>query len=139
MTTNFAEPHPIDRHVGRRIMLRRKQLKLNQGDLARQLNLSIRGIRGLESGAVPATLSVLYETGNALAVPLSFFLDGLPESLGQRRPPQRARQAGAPVRATRDWDWVGVANQFERITDPRARRKVRELVTALADAITCGG
>ena len=129
MTASSPEPHPVDHHVGRRIKLRRKLLKLSQQDLCRQTGLSTRGLQAFENGREPATTRVLYELGGALGVPLTFFFEGLPVTAGRRR----SRQAEA--RANRDLDWVGVANDLARIADPRARRKVREMVTAIADAM----
>ncbi len=131
MTASSPGPHPVDRHVGRRIKLRRRLLKLSQRDLCRQTGLSTRGLQGYENGREPATTRVLYALGGALGVPLTFFFEGLPVTTGQRRSRQTEGDAGA----SRDLDWVGVANDLERIADPRARRKVRELVTAIADAI----
>lgn len=129
MTASSPEPHPVDHHVGRRIKLRRKLLKLSQQDLCRQTGLSTRGLQAFENGREPATTRVLYELGAALGVPLTFFFEGLPVTAGRGRPRQ------AEARANRDLDWVGVANDLGRIADPRARRKVREMVTAIADAI----
>ncbi len=129
MTASSPGPHPVDHHVGRRIKRRRKALKLSQQDLCRQTGLSTRGLQGFENGREPATTRVLYELGGALGVPLTYFFEGLPVTTGRRRP----RQAGAP--ANRELDWVRVANDLGRITDSRARRKVREMVTAIADAI----
>ena len=129
MTASSPEPQPVDHHVGWRIKLRRKQLKLHQQDLCRQTGLSTRGLQGIENGRQPATTRVLYELGAALGVPLTFFFEGLPVTTGRRR----SRQAEA--RANRDLDGVGVANDLGRIADPHARRKVREMVTAIADAI----
>jgi len=130
MTASSPGPHPVDRHVGRRIKLRRRLLKLSQRDLCRQTGLSTRGLQGLENGRESATTRVLYDLGGALGVPLMFFFEGLPASSDQRRSGQD--EGG---RASRDLDWVAVANDLERIADPRARRKVRELVAAIADAI----
>lgn len=131
MTASSPGPHPVDRHVGRRIKLRRRLLKLRQRDLCRQTGLSTRGLQGYENGREPATTRVLYALGGALGVPLTFFFEGLPVTTGQGR--SRRTEGGAG--ASRDLDWVGVANDLGRIADPRARRKVRELVTAIADAI----
>lgn len=66
-------PHPIDRHVGRRIRLRRAQLRLSQGALAGRIGVSFQAVQKYESGSIRISASRLYEMSVALAVAPGFF------------------------------------------------------------------
>jgi len=77
--------HPIDCHVGRRIRLRRAQLRLSQSDLGARIGVSFQAVQKYESGAIRISASRLYEMALALAVtPGFFFADyaGGPEAGG---------------------------------------------------------
>src|SRR5215470_7479707 len=66
-------PHPIDVMVGKRIRLRRVQLGLSQTELGQKLGVTFQQIQKYENGANRVSCSRLYETANALDVPISFF------------------------------------------------------------------
>ncbi len=139
MTIKEPKSEPFDRHIGRRVAQRRKHLRLSQDDLARRLGVSIRGMRGLEKGGARVTACTLNELGVALGVPMTFFVEGLPATAR----PDRTRRGTGVVNGDSgpklELEARTVAHDLGRIADPRARRKVREMVTALADAINAGG
>ena len=66
-------PHPIDVMVGKRIRLRRVQLGLSQTELGQKLGVTFQQIQKYENGANRVSCSRLYETANALEVPIGFF------------------------------------------------------------------
>lgn len=87
--------HPIDCHVGRRIRLRRAQLRLSQSALAARIGVSFQAVQKYESGSIRISASRLYEMSLALqVVPGFFFADysGGPDSGGAA---EEAREAGA--------------------------------------------
>ena len=59
-------PHPIDCHVGRRIRLRRAQLRLSQSALAARIGVSFQAVQKYESGSIRISASRLYEMSLAL-------------------------------------------------------------------------
>ncbi len=77
------EPHPIDVHVGQRIAVRRKLLKLSQTDLANHIGYTYQQVQKYEHGTNRDSASVLYEFSGALGVPASFFFEGLPDKASQ--------------------------------------------------------
>jgi len=66
-------PHPIDVMVGKRIRLRRVQRGLSQTELGQKLGVTFQQIQKYENGANRVSCSRLYETANALEVPIGFF------------------------------------------------------------------
>ncbi len=131
------EPHPIDIHVGQRVAVRRKLLKLSQTDLANHIGYSRQQVQWYEKGANRVSASVLYELSGALGVPVSFFFAGLPTKASKRGRPKRRRAppnlASDPMRKP---DVIELVREFDRIADPEARENLLKAVRAGADAPT---
>jgi transcriptional regulator with XRE-family HTH domain len=75
-------PHPIDVHVGSRIKIRRKLLRMSQSDLGKVLGYSFQQIQKYEKGTNRVSASKLVAIANALNVPITVFFDDLPSELG---------------------------------------------------------
>ncbi|AYD00641.1 helix-turn-helix domain-containing protein [Neorhizobium sp. NCHU2750] len=71
-------PHPVDKEVGRRIRLRRQQLRLSQTALGAGIGLSFQQVQKYERGLNRVSISVLYQIANVLDVPMAYFFDTLP-------------------------------------------------------------
>ncbi len=131
------EPHPVDVHVGQRIAVRRKLLKLSQTDLANHIGYSYQQVQNYENGTSRVSAGVLYEFSSALRVPVSFFFEGLPDKASQM---SRLKETRAPTDFASDPirkpDAIKLVRAFDRITDPKARMKILEMVRAAADALT---
>jgi transcriptional regulator with XRE-family HTH domain len=69
----------IDAHVGRRVRERRTDLAISRSELARLLGISAEQLRRCEAGLASLVASRLHEIGAALAVPASYFFEGLPK------------------------------------------------------------
>ena len=54
-------PHPVDRHVGRRVCEKRLALGYNQSDLGRALGLTFQQIQKYEKGANRVSASKLWD------------------------------------------------------------------------------
>ncbi|MGI9461875.1 MAG: helix-turn-helix domain-containing protein [Alphaproteobacteria bacterium] len=65
--------HPIDKHVGDRIRLRRKMLRLTQTDLAEILGISFQQVQKYERGSNRIGCSRLYELSVILQTSIDFF------------------------------------------------------------------
>lgn len=74
-----STPHPVDKIVGARIRIRRREVKLSQDDLAKALGLTFQQVQKYEKGGNRVSASKLYETAKILQVPISFFFDDLPD------------------------------------------------------------
>jgi len=71
------EPNSIDVHVGRRVRLRRHSIGVTQQQLAAALGISFQQVQKYERGANRISASKLFEIGQALDAPISYFFEGL--------------------------------------------------------------
>ena len=121
--------NPIDRHVGLRIRMRRKELGLSQERLAEAVGLTFQQIQKYERAANRVSASKLWELSRALDAPVTYFYEGLAE----------AEEADAPIprEGMQDFlmsaDGLELAIAFPRISQPRLRRKLVELIRALVE------
>ena len=134
------DPHPVDIHVGQRVAVRRKLLKLSQKDLATHVGYSYQQIQKYEKGLNRVSASVLYEFSGALGVSVSFFFEGLPVKPSKLK---RLKETGTPTDFTNDPmrkpDVIKLVRAYDRIKNPKARKKMLESVRASADALDPGG
>ena len=120
-------PNPVDRHVGLRIRMRRKALAMSQERLAEAVGLTFQQIQKYERAANRVSASKLWEIARALKAPVTYFYEGLPDA--DEAPGARAEMQDFLLTA----DGLELAAAFPRIRQPRLRRKVVELVRALAE------
>jgi transcriptional regulator with XRE-family HTH domain len=65
-----------DIELGRRIRLRRVEMKISQSELAEQLGVSFQQVQKYEKGLNRVGANRLQQTATALDVPITFFYDG---------------------------------------------------------------
>lgn len=70
-------PHPVDRHVGRRVCEKRLALGYNQSDLGRALGLTFQQIQKYEKGANRISASKLWDIARFFKVDVGYFFQGL--------------------------------------------------------------
>lgn len=70
-------PHPVDRHVGRRVSEKRIGLGYNQSDLGRALGLTFQQIQKYEKGANRISASKLWDIARFFKVDIGYFFEGL--------------------------------------------------------------
>ena len=70
-------PHPVDRHVGRRVCEKRISLGYNQSDLGRALGLTFQQIQKYEKGANRISASKLWDIARFFEVDIGYFFQGL--------------------------------------------------------------
>lgn len=73
-------PHPVDRHVGRRVCEKRLALGYNQSDLGRALGLTFQQIQKYEKGTNRISASKLWDISRFFKVETSYFFEGLNSS-----------------------------------------------------------
>jgi transcriptional regulator with XRE-family HTH domain len=129
---NDRSPSPIDIGVGRRIRQRRKVMKITQEKLADALSLTFQQVQKYERGANRVSASKLYEIATVLCVPVSYFFDDLPDpAVSDSEAEGEARLANDLVTTP---DGKELAALYARITRPRVRQQVLQLVRLMADA-----
>jgi transcriptional regulator with XRE-family HTH domain len=124
-------PNPIDRHVGLRIRMRRKELGVSQEKLADCIGLTFQQVQKYERAANRVSASKLWEMARALHTSVNYFYEGL-GGVGTEAPP-----SNLPKDAVQDFlltsEGLELAAAFPRIGAPRLRRKLLELVRILGD------
>ena len=70
-------PHPVDRHVGRRVCEKRISLGYNQSDLGRALGLTFQQIQKYEKGTNRISASKLWDIARFFKVDVAYFFQGL--------------------------------------------------------------
>ena len=147
-----SSPNPIDVHVGRRLRLRRTLLGMSQERLGELLGLTFQQVQKYERGANRIGSSRLFELGQILDVPVSFFFDDMPREPGAGRAPaglgHGAQAYGAPGLAEQaapfehDLDdglplekreTLELIRAYYRIADPAVRKRLFELTKALGN------
>lgn len=121
-------PNPIDRHVGLRIRLRRKELGVSQERLADSIGLTFQQIQKYERAANRVSASKLWEMAQALDAPVAYFYDGLED--GPDTAPQRSSTVHDFLLTP---EGLELATLFPKIPRQRLRRRLLELVRSMAE------
>jgi transcriptional regulator with XRE-family HTH domain len=127
-------PNPIDRHVGSRVRMRRVLVGLSQEKLGEALGLTFQQVQKYEKGTNRIGASRLQQMSRILGVPVEYFFDGAPQ-FAQRELVTGLEDQGdtayvADFLATNEG--IQLNRAFLRIRDAKLRRKVVELVSAIA-------
>jgi transcriptional regulator with XRE-family HTH domain len=123
-------PNPVDLHVGARIRMRRKILGVSQERLAEDLGLTFQQIQKYERGANRVSASKLYEIAKSLQSSVGYFFEGLADTTREG-----VAEGGEPF--VHDFlmtsEGLELAGLFPRITRPKVRRRILELVRSMAE------
>lgn len=119
-------PHPVDRHVGLRIRMRRKEMGVSQERLAEALKITFQQVQKYERGANRVSASKLWEIAGALRTPVSYFYDGLEGQNGG------GGQTSAQAFMSSS-EGLELLSAFPRIAEASIRRKLVELVRVVAE------
>ncbi|TVQ58261.1 MAG: XRE family transcriptional regulator [Rhodobacteraceae bacterium] len=119
-------PDPIDVHVGARLRFRRMAIGMSQEALGERLGVTFQQIQKYEKGLNRIGAARLYMMGRVMNVPVAYFFEDLPESGCADDP------AASPIAFLSTPEGLQLNLAFARIADADTRRKVVELVRALA-------
>ncbi|MBB3162468.1 helix-turn-helix transcriptional regulator [Rhizobium leguminosarum] len=132
MIENKKKPNPIDIHVGSRIRLRRTMLGMSQEKLGESLGITFQQIQKYEKGTNRVGASRLQNISNILNVPVSFFFEDAPGEHSSGGGGMEASSSNYVVDFLSSSEGLQLNRAFVKISDPKVRRKVVELVKALA-------
>ena len=107
----------IDREVGRRIKLRRLELRISQSDLAKTLNVTFQQVQKYENGRNRVSASSLSVIAKTLRVNPAHFFDF---------------ECATVCSGDMDREAVALNVAFTRITDTALRTKIVEMIEAVA-------
>ncbi|MFG1421879.1 helix-turn-helix domain-containing protein [Roseixanthobacter liquoris] len=125
-------PNPIDKYVGSRVRMRRMMVGMSQEKLGESLGITFQQIQKYEKGTNRIGASRLQQISLVLSVPVAFFFEGAPslttdsEGFGEAHSPAYVSDFLATS------DGLVLTRNFMRITDAKIRRRIVELVTAIA-------
>jgi len=126
-------PNSTDKHVGRRVRMRRKMLSMSQTKLANALGLTFQQVQKYEKGTNRIGAGRLLQIARVLQVPVSFFFED-----------PRGPSGGAGAQQVHSPDYVSdfltttdglvLTKAFMVIKDPKLRRNIVNLVREITRA-----
>ncbi|QCK86402.1 helix-turn-helix transcriptional regulator [Phreatobacter aquaticus] len=126
-------PNPIDKHVGSRVRMRRMMLGMSQEKLGERLSLTFQQVQKYEKGTNRIGASRLQQISAILSVPVSFFFEGAPST---ELTPEGGFSDVGGASYVADFlstsEGLALNRAFIRIKDAKVRRKLVELVNAVA-------
>ncbi len=125
-------PNPIDKHVGSRVRMRRVLIGMSQERLGSALGLTFQQVQKYEKGTNRIGASRLQQIAGVLSVPPAFFFEDVPG--GEAQAASFAEDgSGFVVDFLSTSEGLLLNKAFVRIKEPKVRRKIIDLVNALAD------
>jgi transcriptional regulator with XRE-family HTH domain len=124
--------NPIDVHVGSRVRLRRMLLGMSQEKLGECLGLTFQQIQKYEKGINRIGASRLFDLAKVLGVNVQYFYDELPGGGAEARGFAERPAESYAVEFLSSREGLELNKAFARISDPRVRRSIVELVRAYA-------
>jgi transcriptional regulator with XRE-family HTH domain len=125
-------------HVGSRLRLRRNLLGLSQEQLGSASGLTFQQIQKYERGANRMGASRLYQLAKILNISPSWFFEDMPMTAKNPQELSDSDQAGLEHVPASDHqilqrrETLELIRAYYRITDPKQRRKVYDLVKSMA-------
>ncbi|PSJ55725.1 helix-turn-helix domain-containing protein [Kumtagia ephedrae] len=126
------KPNPTDIHVGSRIRLRRNMLGMSQEKLGETLGITFQQIQKYEKGTNRVGASRLQAISEVLGVPVSFLFEDAPGQDGTVRGLAEDASATLALDFATSTEGLQLNRAFVKISDAKIRRKIIDLVKALA-------
>ena len=134
MRKKNRRPNSADIGLGECIRAHRLIAGMSQSDLAGKLGVSFQQVQKYEKGTNRIGASRLQQISTTLNVPPSFFFDGAPSGGTAGAPPEVAEEGSTFVLdfiATTEG--LNLNKAFARISDPKVRKRIIDLVGSLAE------
>jgi transcriptional regulator with XRE-family HTH domain len=123
-------PNPTDIYVGSRVRMRRKMLGLSQEKLGEKLGITFQQIQKYEKGTNRVGASRLQAMADAMEVPVSYFF---PDAVDGAQGGLQEEGAAFMMDFMSTSEGLDLSRAFTRIQSVKVRRKVVELVRAIAE------
>jgi transcriptional regulator with XRE-family HTH domain len=127
-------PNPVDKHVGSRVRMRRVLLGMSQEKLGEALGLTFQQVQKYEKGTNRVSASRLQDISMTLKVPPSFFFEGMPASDAQKPGIAEDSSSSQVVDFLSTVEGLQLNRAFAKISDPKVRKRIVDLVVALANS-----
>lgn len=133
------KPNPMDIHVGSRVRLRRMVIGMSQEKLGEKMGLTFQQIQKYEKGTNRIGASRLFQLSQIMDVPVQFFFEDAPAAYLNRSPAMAGFAESKTEAFLLDFlnsrDGLELNRAFVKITDPKVRKRVVELVRALSEDV----
>jgi len=126
-------PNPIDVHVGSRIRLRRAMVGMSQEKLGESLGITFQQVQKYEKGTNRVGASRLQNIAAVLNVPVSFFFEDAPTGNAEAATGMAESSSSYVVDFLSSSEGLQLNRAFVKVSDPKVRRKIIDLVRSLAD------
>lgn len=126
-------PHPIDKHVGSRVRMRRMMLDMSQEKLGDALGLTFQQVQKYEKGTNRMGASRLANIAHILQVPITFFYEGGPKFAGQAKGAEATNPSYVQDFLSTS-DGLTLTKAFMQIRDAKLRRRLVDLVEQVAES-----
>lgn len=130
MGEDQANDQFVDLHVGQRIRLRRKAVKVSQEGLAETLGITYQQVQKYERATNRVSASKLLAIGRALGVPVGYFFEGL-EQLDDSV--EAVEELSITQRLLSERGGLELARAFLRIRSEKVRARLVSLAESLSD------
>jgi len=111
--------------------MRRKELGISQERLAEAIGLTFQQVQKYERAANRVSASKLWEMARALNASIAYFYEGLGDKV-------EVSGSNIPRETVQDFlmtpEGLELASAFPKIAQPRVRRKILDLVRAMAES-----
>lgn len=131
----------VDRHVGKRVRLRRTLLGLSQEQLGDALNLTFQQVQKYERGTNRISASRLWDISQILDTSISYFFEDMsPQTkLGSPRKVNREEQKLLEDDFERDpisrRETLELVRTYYSISEPNVRKRLAELIKIVAGTV----
>lgn len=129
----MSDANPIDVHVGKRIRVRRTILGMSQETLADALGITFQQVQKYEKGINRVSASRLYEIGQVLGTPTSFFYDEYGSAEAVQTYGFAEDESGFESEDLKSRESMTLLKAYYQITDPKVRKKAVDLIKSLSD------
>jgi len=120
--------NPIDVHVGARVRIRRKVMRMSQEKLGDQLGVTFQQVQKYERGANRIGASRLWKLSEVLEVPVASFYEGLE---GRNSDEVKSDKSALVYEFINSTDGVSLAKAILKIKNKAVRRQILELARSL--------
>jgi transcriptional regulator with XRE-family HTH domain len=126
-------PNPVDKHVGSRVRMRRVLIGMSQEKLGEALGITFQQIQKYEKGTNRIGASRMQQIATVMSVPVSYFFEDAPGADGKQSGFGESHGSDYVVDFLTTTEGLQLNKSFVKISDPKVRRKIVDLVSALAD------
>jgi transcriptional regulator with XRE-family HTH domain len=130
------KPNPMDIHVGSRVRLRRMVIGMSQEKLGEKMGLTFQQIQKYEKGTNRIGASRLHQLSQIMDVAVGFFFEDAPHHANRHIAGSgfaESKTEAFLLDFLNSRDGLELNRAFVKITDPKVRKRVVELVRALSE------